>query len=154
MGRSISMYYYIAYAYFAIGDYRTSLRWVNTIIASKTDLRSDLLCFTRLLSLILHVELDNYMQLEYVFRSTHAYFIKRERLYQVEDCFLKCLKKIFQVDDKQEQEVLYRSLKKELQELLNDPFEKRSLEYFDFMTWLDSKIERKPFAHIKQTVKR
>ena len=123
------MYYYIAYAYFGKGDYRTSLRWVSKIISNKTDLRSDILCFSRLLNLILHIELDNQLQLEYVFK------------------FLK--KSITPLNPKTQRES-FLSFKTELLQQLNDPHEHRALEYFDFISWLDSKIEGKPFMLVIQ----
>jgi len=41
--------------------------------------------------------------------------------------------------------VLFRS---EISVLLNDPFEKRAFEFFDMISWLESKIEKKSFAEI------
>lgn len=150
MSRVINMYYYIAYAYFGKGDYRTSLRWVSKIISSKTDLRSDILCFSRLLNLILHIELDNQLQLEYVFKATYSYFSKRERLYKLEDYFLKFLKKNITPLNPKTQRESFLSFKTELLQQLNDPHEHRALEYFDFISWLDSKIEGKPFMLVIQ----
>lgn len=147
-GRIINMYYYISYAYFGIGDFRTALRWVNKIISDKTDLRSDLLCFSRLLNLMIHMELNNQMQLEYVFKSTYSYFIKRERLFKLEDYFLKFLKKNLEPLSAKDQQLSFSAFKSDLILLLNDPYEKRALEYFDFISWLDSKIEKKPFMEV------
>lgn len=147
-GRIINMYYYISYAHFGKGDFRTALRWVNKIISDKTDLRSDLLCFSRLLNLMIHLELNNQMQLEYVFKSTYAYFIKRERLFKLEDCFLKFLKRNLEPLSAKDQQLSFSQFKNDLLALLEDPYEKRALEYFDFISWLDSKIERKPFIEM------
>lgn len=148
MSRVINMHYYIAYAYFGKGDYRTSLRWVSKIISNKTDLRSDILCFSRLLNLILHIELDNQLQLEYVFKATYSYFSKRERLYKLEDYFLKFLKKNITPLNPKTQRESFLSFKTELVQQLNDPHEHRALEYFDFISWLDSKIQGKPFMQV------
>lgn len=149
LSRAINMYYYIAYAYFGKGDYRSSLRWISRITSSKTDLRPDLLCFSRLLNLILHIELDNQLQLEYVFKSTYAYFSKRERLYKLEDCFLRFLKKNITPFNSKQKEV-FSSFKEELLLVLQDPYENSALEYFDFISWLESKIENTSFTRIIQ----
>lgn len=146
--RAINMYYYIAYAYFGKGDYRTSLRWISQIISNKTDLRSDLLCFSRLLNLVLHIELDNQLQLEYVIKSTYSYLSKRERLYKLEDCFLRFLKKNLNPLDSKNRNGAFKVLKEELFEVLQDPYEHRALEYFDFLSWLESKIQNKPFMQV------
>jgi hypothetical protein len=147
-GRTINMFYYIAYAYFGKGDFRSALRWVNKIIAEKTDLRSDLLCFSRLLNLMIHLELKNQLQLEYVFKSTYSYFIKRERLFKLEDCFLKFLKKNLEPLNVKKQQLTFPAFKNELMLLLEDPYERRALEYFDFISWLDGKIEGRSFAEM------
>jgi hypothetical protein len=149
-GRSISMNYYIAYAYLGLKEYITALRWINKIISGKTDLSSDLLCFSRLLNLILHIELDNQLQLEYVFKSTYSYFMKRERLFKLEGCFLRFMKKNTEKMSASKQKDLFILLKDELSLLLTDPYEYRALEYFDFISWLVSKIENKPFMQVVQ----
>jgi hypothetical protein len=146
--RIINMYYHISYAYFGTGDFRSALRWINKVISDKTDLRSDLLCFSRLLNLVVHIELNNQMQLEYVFKSTYSYFIKRERLFKLEDCFLKFLKKNLEPLSAKDQQLSFAAFKNDLLLLLEDPYEKRALEYFDFISWLDSKIEKRPFMEL------
>lgn len=41
-------------------------------------------------------------------------------------------------------------LEKELMALKNNPKEQVVFEYFDFSTWLQSKIKRKPFLTLKR----
>lgn len=147
-GRLINMQYYIAYAYFGMNEFRTSLRWIHKIISSKTDLRSDLLGFARLINLILHIELNNQLQLEYVLKSTYSYFSKRERLYKLEDLLLKFLKKHLKPMNAKGQRIAFTALRVELLELLKEPAEQHSLEYFDFISWLESKIEKKQFMEV------
>lgn len=147
-GRVLNMQYYIAYAYFGVNDFRNSLRWINRIISSKTDLRSDLLCFSRLMNLLLHIELDNQLQLEYVYKATYSYFAKRERLYKLEDLFLRFLKKHLNPLNAKEQRLAFAGLRDELLGLLQDPAEQHALEYFDFISWLESKIEKRQFATV------
>jgi hypothetical protein len=97
---------------------------------------------------MIHLELNNQLQLEYVYKSTYSYFIKRERLFKLEDCFLKFLKKHLEPLNAKAQQIAFAAFKSELTLLLQDPYEKRALEYFDFISWLDSKIEKKSFAEI------
>ena len=49
---------------------------------------------------------------------------------------------------KEKQILAFRKLKTELEEIVKDPFEKRALEYFDFISWLESKIDNRPFAEV------
>ncbi len=36
----------------------------------------------------------------------------------------------------------------QFKKLKTDPYEKGAFEYFDFISWLESKIENRPFAEI------
>lgn len=51
---------------------------------------------------------------------------------------IKCTSKI-------ETEVIWEELYAELVHLSNDSFESIALEYFDFKSWAESKLKRKPF---------
>ena len=57
-------------------------------------------------------------------------------------------KKIPKIITDKERIVVFKELKIELEEITKDPFEKKALEYFDFISWLESKIENKSFAEI------
>lgn len=35
-----------------------------------------------------------------------------------------------------------------MEKLLKIPYESKALEYFDFVSWLESKIENRPFAEV------
>ena len=41
-------------------------------------------------------------------------------------------------------------LKKELEKQLDDPLEKKALDYFDFITWIESKITKKDFKTLSK----
>jgi len=41
-------------------------------------------------------------------------------------------------------------LKAELLAILDEPYERMALEYFDFISWIDSRIEHVPFAEVKK----
>ena len=42
----------------------------------------------------------------------------------------------------------FKDLKSEMIEIAKDPFEKTAFEYFDIISWLNSKIEKRSFAEI------
>jgi len=100
-------------------------------------------------NLILHYELDNTELIEYFVKSTYRLLYKRKRLYKIETHILKFIKNklpnIFSQKD------LIKAFKKELPILRafqKDPFEQKAFRYFDFVSWLESKIENRPFAEI------
>ena len=45
---------------------------------------------------------------------------------------------------------VFREMRKNLIKLTEDPFEANVLDYFDFISWLESRIENKSFAEIIQ----
>ncbi|HKZ66832.1 MAG TPA: hypothetical protein VJ111_10770, partial [Chitinophagaceae bacterium] len=58
--RVLIFYYKIACLYFGSGDNEKAIDYLNRIINQKSDLRSDLQCYARLLHLIAHYELGNF----------------------------------------------------------------------------------------------
>ncbi len=146
--RQISLYYHFAYAYFGNGDYKASLGWINRVLEEKTDLRSDLLCYARLLNCIVHFELKNYLQLESAYKSTQYFFSKRKKLYQFEATFLKYFRKVCNAPGSKTEKNVLTDFNNELLALLKDPRESAALEYFDLPSWLESRIEKRLFAEI------
>lgn len=135
--------------YLSIGDYSTALHWINNILnESRIDQKQDIYCFAQLLNLILHFELNNDRFLPYAINSTKRYLKNRNRIYKFEEVFLKLItqmSKTTNIFDLQEKLV---PMEKELLELKNDPQEEVVFEYFDFLTWVQSKINQKSFAEL------
>jgi hypothetical protein len=57
-------------------------------------------------------------------------------------------KKMPDIFTPQDEEAAFIELRKDFVELSEDPYEKKAFEYFDYISWLDSKIEKKPFEEI------
>ncbi len=146
VSRQISIYYYLAYAHFGCGNFKNALYWINKVYEEKTDLRSDLLCYARLLNCIIHFELKNYLLLESTFKSAQYFFSKRKKMFRLETSFLKHFRKISNIPDSLSVHAIFKKFKIELDELLHDEHEKSALEYFDLLAWLDSKLNSTSFA--------
>jgi len=147
-------YYNIAYVYFGLNELSKSLKWLNLILNdTKTNLRLDVLSFALIINLIIHFELKHYKLLEHLVIATYRFLSKREKLYKLESIVLNFIrKKLPKINTLVQVEinVAFKELLKELNLLLKDPFEKKAYEYFDFISWLESKIEHKPFAKVVQ----
>ena len=153
----IVFYINIAYTYFGIEDYSNAVKWLNKIINDiASDVRTDINCFARILYLITHYELGNAELLEYIVKSTYRFLYKRNRLYRFETCVLNFIKKSLPKANTQQKLInSFEDLKQELEDVTKEPLEKKALEYFDFISWLESKIENRPFAEIvKEKVKK
>ena len=143
-------YFKIASLYFGAGENKKSIEYLEKIIENKTlKMREDLMCFSRILSLIAHYESGLDYHLEIQLKSTYKFLIKMDDLHAVQKdmiAFLKGLGDIYPHQLKSEFVKLYEKLKT----YENDPYERRSFLYLDILSWLESKIENRPISEIIQ----
>ncbi|HLF47614.1 MAG TPA: hypothetical protein VI548_14385 [Chitinophagaceae bacterium] len=147
--RVLVFYYKIACLYFGSGDNERSIDFLNRIINQKSDLRSDLQCYARLLRLIAHYELGNFELLEYLIKSVYRYMAKMENLSKVEEEMFSFLRRSFRVSAhalKPEFEKLLEKLKK----YERNPLETRAFTYLDVISWLESKINN---VHVQDVIR-
>jgi hypothetical protein len=151
----ILFYFNIAYAYFGDENYKEALKWINIVINdNEQELRQDIFSFARLFSLIIHFELENYDLLEYMLKSAGRYYQKRKnekgRAYEFENMFIKNMKKILKETlkgSKLDQNL--KLFKEEMETTLEDKYEKIVLDYFDFVSWINAKIEKTTLSKYK-----
>jgi hypothetical protein len=136
--------------YFGAGDNKKCIEYLEKIIGNRTlQMREDLMCFARILSLIAHYESGMDYHLDVQLKSTYKFLIKMNDLHGVQRHmidFLKGLGDIYPHQIKNEFVKLYEKLKM----YEDDPYERRSFLYLDFLSWLESKIQNKPVAEIIQ----
>lgn len=138
------MYYGVSRAYFEYGDFKNALKYVNVVLNVKgIGLRKDIYVSARLLSLLIHYELGNYELLGYQIKSVRRYLKRRHRNYDFEEVFLRELKKLIKNSFGRNDREMYVNFKKELLNVFESSFEKVIGRRFDFMGWLDAKIEGK-----------
>ena len=143
------LYYNISLLYFGTSDCHHALHWLNTILnENKDEYVLDLICASRMLFLIIHLELGNYDLLEYAAQSTQRYLTTRKRKYKVESIFLELLQLILNPDRKKELSAIYPQMLEQFKNLRNDPYEKGAFEHFDFISWCESKIQNRTFAQV------
>lgn len=143
-------YYNFAYICFGAGNYNEALTWNNQLLNdSDVSTREDIHCFGRILNLIIHYELGNNQLLEYIGKSTYRFLYKRKRLFKVETVILNFIKKYPNWANRERIAKGFQELYVELEKLSHDDYEKHAFEYFDFLTWLESKIHKKDFGRLK-----
>jgi hypothetical protein len=143
------LYYNLSIICFGAGEYSSALKWLNNILNDKNiEITHELYCFSKILNLIIHLELGNAELLPYIMRSTHRFLEQRKKLYKFESVFLDFIKKMSNYPDEREIMNYYKELKIELEALANDHFERRAFDYFDFISWVESKINNKTFDKI------
>jgi len=142
------MYYKIACLYFGMGDNKTCIQYLKRIIQNKNlKMREDLMCFTRVLSLIAHYEAGMDYHLEVQLKSTYKFLLKMNDLHAVQKEMIKFLRRlgdIFPSELPNEFQKLYMELKK----YENHPYEKRAFLYLDIISWLESHLQNRPVAEV------
>ncbi|MFZ5553137.1 MAG: hypothetical protein ACOZCO_08490 [Bacteroidota bacterium] len=147
--RKAYFFFNIAVMYFAEKKYSEALRWINQLLNNiAIDKSEDIHCFAQMLNLIIHLELGNQRLVPYALKSTHRYLSLRNRVYKFETMILHFINKIMRVRDKEDEENVYVKLLSELNTLSDDNFEKSAFEYFDFVSWAESKVNGKDFKEI------
>src|SRR6056297_1783608 len=109
------------------------------------DQSEDIHCFAQLLNLIIHLELGNKDLIPYTLKSTSRYLETRNRVYKFETAMLQFIGNALKADDDEDLKGTYQSFLDAVYPLRDDPFESTAFEYFDFISWAESKIEEKPF---------
>ncbi|HFC00808.1 MAG TPA: hypothetical protein ENJ53_08405 [Phaeodactylibacter sp.] len=146
-----SFYLSYFYIYFGVGDYDQALHYLNQWLdLPKTSERKDLQSLARVLNLIIHYEIGNVLLLESLLRSTYRFLSKRNRLYGFEKSVLGFVQKSGKLRSKKELRAAFIALKKEFENLSKIPSENAMLRYFNFVAWLESKIENITFAEAVQ----
>ena len=129
------------------GEANKALFWLNKVLNdTEPTLRQDIFTFARLLNLLVHYELGNFELLEYISRSTQRFLNKHHRAYKMEVLLIEHIKKLARTQVPSAKRDLYRSLHEQFAELLKDPNESLVLKYFDFMGWVESKMDGIPFS--------
>jgi len=145
----IIFYFKVACLYFGNSDFSETLKWLNRIINTEDkDLRQDIHCFSRIMALVAHYELDNSDIIDYYIRSTYQFLLKMNDLHNFQQLILSFLKKL--TLNLSERELLreFIQLRNNLLELENNKYEKRAFVYFDIISWLESRIYKKSVQEI------
>ncbi|MCS6823133.1 MAG: hypothetical protein NZ529_02470 [Cytophagaceae bacterium] len=143
--------YKIACLYFGARDYNQCIRWLQKIINEPdVDFREDLHCFARIINLICHYELGNFDVIKYYIITTYKFLLKKDDLYLFQKYILAFLKKLKETLKDEQVKNEFIVLKKQLMPLVNSPYEKRAFAYFDIISWLESKIEKRSVEEIIQ----
>jgi tetratricopeptide (TPR) repeat protein len=145
----VMMFYYkISCLYFGVEDYENCIVYLNKIINNKhLKMREDLLCFTRVLSLVAHYEAGFDYHLEAHLRETYKFLIKMDDLHEVQKAMIRFVRSLGDIYP-HELKSAFAKLHKALKKYENDPYERRAFLYLDVLSWLESKIENRPVADI------
>lgn len=141
-------YYKIACLYFGMGNNKDCIAYLNKIIKNKSlKMREDLMCFSRVLSLVAHYEAGMDYHLETQLKETYKFLIKMDDLHEVQKEMIKFLKNLGEIFPHQIKDE-FKKLHKTLKQYEDHPYEKRAFLYLDILSWLESNIEGRPVGDI------
>ncbi len=142
-------YFQYFYIYFGIGDYDKALEYLNQWLnLPRSVARKDLQSIARILNLIIHYEIGNTILLENILRSTYRFLRQQNRLHGFEKEILEFIKESGEAYSKKGMRKAFVKLKQGFERLSKIPTENIIFQYFDFLSWLDSKIENRPFSEV------
>ena len=149
--QKIILYATISQIYFGQENYKRCLSCLNKIISfGEMKARTDIEGFIRIFQFIVRYEMKSDMYLmNSLFKSTYRFLDKQQRLYKFELVMMEfirnnMIKKIRRNNIKKE----FFLLKEKLILLSKNKYEQHAFEYFDYISWLESKIENKSFAEV------
>lgn len=143
------MYYKLACLYFGNSNYHESIAWLNRILNYESiDLREDIHSFARILNLISHYELGNMDVIDYYIRSTYRFLLKKDDMHLFQKYILRFLKILSAEFTEARLIPEFRKLRSQLLPLQDNPYEKRAFIYFDIISWLESKIEKRQVQEV------
>jgi hypothetical protein len=117
---------------------------------TELDKKEDIVSFTHLLELFIHIELGDLDYLNYAARATKRFLISRKRLFKFEEELLIFVSKYTSKTNKFDQIERWESLHKSLTKLAQDPYQASGLTYFDFVSWSESKMKNMSFIELSR----
>lgn len=137
----ITFYYLSAYILFLNKAYDKALQWNNEIInEAKEDVVKEIFYFSRMLNLLIHFQLENYLLIDSLLLSVPKYLKARREIYTTEKALFSFLKKYRNSITPKEKKALASKFQIELDELFEIPKEKRVFNYLDLRLWINGLI--------------
>ncbi|MBI2269251.1 MAG: hypothetical protein HYU69_02720 [Bacteroidetes bacterium] len=153
---NVSLNYFVAFTYFGMRDYKQCNKYLSSIINYNSPIGTGYTKASKLFRIIVDFETGSSDMLEYSLKSAYRHLYKqRDTASKAEVLLLKFLKQQFKNQFNGKQLIKSMSeLKSAFEKLRNNKFERSFISDFDYISWLESKIEGRPFADVvKERVK-
>lgn len=137
--------FYLFHFWFGAEDYTRAKKALNIVLNSKGEIRRDLQNFARILNILLHYERGDIQYFDSLVRSIMHFAKANWSLSQFGYAMLQFVKAMRSTPGKQVEHL--EQLQKALQRLKKTE-EARAFEYFDFLSWTESKLTGKTYAQV------
>lgn len=139
--RVLVFYYKIAWMHLGDGNPGKAIDYLNKIINAdqKTNLRSDIQAYSRIMFLMAHFDEENYEIIEYLVRNVRKYIDKIKQKDILITKSLNFFRKVVRLPLGDRRQAL-NDFNRELMMIKDAPYEKRAFLYLDITLWVQSKI--------------
>ncbi len=140
----LMLHYHLFQICFGARKFESAHKWVNKILGKKgSDIRQDILSFAHILNLMVQYEMKTFDNIETQINGTIRFLKQRKSSYKFESIVAEYLQDLKQIETPLELKASFVQLRSQFQSLTDDPFEKKAFAYYDFIGWLDNKINSK-----------
>lgn len=148
MGLRIVLLINTAKFWFIDRNFDNALKMINCLLNDiPPSFKQNLYDLARLLQLLIHFELGNFILLENTVESTYRFLKNRNSLFDVESAVIDFLRKILRARENQYKEI-YEELLYNLEKSKDKTQSKITLGSFEFISWAKSKVKNKTMTEI------
>jgi hypothetical protein len=148
----LDTYFYVSSYFVLAGKHSQALVWLNHFLNHpRTNTRTDMQCAARILHLLIHYELGHFDLLEYSLKSASRFIYKQERMYEYERTFLKHIRILSNAISEAERNTKLLEMKTAIEEVVEDPFERRALNFFNILYWIEGKLSNRTGLQVTAT---
>ncbi len=132
----------LAYSCFRKGEYKETLSVLDEILSDKESFQQTVVqTQARLLGILTHYELKNYLLIEYLITNTKRYLRQHGKLFPFEQAVLNGIKHLPEKINEAEMRRYLHTLKTNMEELAKNPFERNLTRGFNFASWIGQKLK-------------
>ncbi len=132
----------LAYSCFRNGEYKETLSVLDEILSDKDSFQQTVVqTQARLLGILTHYELKNYLLIEYLITNTKRYLRQHGKLFPFERAVLNGIKHLPEKINEADIRQYLHTLKANMEELAKNQFERNLTRGFNFAAWIDKKLK-------------
>ncbi len=144
----------IGLAYYRVKNFKKAHKYINEIVlVGKLHYQSVIYKAARLLAIIMHYEAKNIDYLDYEIRAYKRTFQNKGKLLKTEKIIFKVVKLQPNLNTIIRNKSLLKKIVPDIINIEKDKFEMKLLKYFNFLHWLQCKIEKTEDAFPMQPIK-
>jgi|GEM_PF-3369042 len=140
--RVLRFYFSIALLYYYKGNSFESQKWLYKIIEVEEDTALTVMCFARVLDVMLDFESGDYELLNHKLISVTRFLKKYNRLLQIESIIIKKIKQLIKVTDESRKRVILQKLAVEISESDEKNPKSRIMFYLRIGDWVQKNVSK------------